>query len=221
MAGETTRTICFHGIGVPGRSLDPGEDDYWVSHEAFLRVLDEVATWPGVRLTFDDGNRSDVERALPALQQRGLDATFFVLAGRLDEAGSLSAEDVRSLRDAGMRVGTHGMHHVPWRRLDAGTAARELHEARGVLAEVVGLPVAEAACPFGEYDRRALALLRREGYAAVFTSDRRVASPNGWLQPRYTARRQDTAESLRREVLGASRADRVLRGAVGVVKRWR
>jgi peptidoglycan/xylan/chitin deacetylase (PgdA/CDA1 family) len=221
LAGNTSNTICFHGIGVPGRALDPGEDDYWVSHEAFLRVLDEVATWPGVRLTFDDGNRSDVERALPALQERGLDATFFVLAGRLDEPGSLSAEDVRSLRDAGMRVGTHGMHHVPWRRLDAATAARELHEARGVLAEALGEPVTEAACPFGEYDRRALSLLREAGYDAVYTSDRRPARARGWLQPRYTARRQDTAESLRREVLEGGLRQRAVREAVGVVKRWR
>jgi len=35
-----------------------------------------------VQLSFDDGNRSDVGIALPALLERELSATFFVVAGR-------------------------------------------------------------------------------------------------------------------------------------------
>ena len=50
-----------------------------------------------MRLSFDDGNSSDVEIALPALRERGLPRRFFVVAGRLDRPGSLSRDDVREL----------------------------------------------------------------------------------------------------------------------------
>ena len=78
------RNICFHGIGSPGRRIDDDEARYWVTRDGYLRILDEVVTWPAMSLSFDDGNASDVELGLPAPFERGLSATFFVLAGRLD-----------------------------------------------------------------------------------------------------------------------------------------
>ncbi|MGF1648019.1 MAG: polysaccharide deacetylase family protein, partial [Kineosporiaceae bacterium] len=109
--------VCFHGVGEPARELEPGEDRYWVTVDTFRSVLDEIATWPAVRISFDDGNASDVEHGLPALRERGLPATFFVLARRLGLPGSLTGDDLRSLRDAGMTIGSHGMDHRPWRGL--------------------------------------------------------------------------------------------------------
>ncbi|MFD1047214.1 polysaccharide deacetylase family protein, partial [Kibdelosporangium lantanae] len=77
--------ITVHGIGDPPRELDPGEDRTWVTTDQFTQVLDAVVGRDDVRLTFDDGNASDVEIALPELVARGLTAEFFVLAGLLDE----------------------------------------------------------------------------------------------------------------------------------------
>ena len=110
--------LCFHGIGTPARDTEPGEDAYWISTDLYRRVLDVVAEDPHVRISFDDGNASDVEIGLPGLVERGLTATFFVLAGRLDQPGSLAVDDVRALATAGMRIGSHGMDHRPWRGLD-------------------------------------------------------------------------------------------------------
>src|SRR5687768_1699714 len=103
--------VCFHGIGTPARELEPGEDRYWIPVDVYHRVLDDVATWPSVRISFDDGNASDVEIGLPALLERGLTADFFVLAGRLGAAGSLDEAAVKELAAAGMTIGTHGMRH--------------------------------------------------------------------------------------------------------------
>ena len=119
---ETCLNICFHGIGSPARDLEDGEAPYWVGRETFLRVLDEVATWPRVALSFDDGNASDIEIGLPALKDRGLQATFFVLAARLDQPGSLSRDAVRELHTAGMTMGSHGMDAPPVARY-AGTGS--------------------------------------------------------------------------------------------------
>lgn len=214
--------ICFHGVGEPGRALEPGEAEYWVDVDRFRRVLDEVATWPAIRLSFDDGNASDLAYALPELARRSLTADFFVLAGRLGAPGSLSDAGVRELRAAGMRIGTHGMAHRSWRGLAPAAQREELVVARERIAEVAGAPVDTAACPLGRYDRRVLGALRRLGYARVFTSDRRRARPSAWLQARYSVRRQDTPESLRATVLARPAPHRQARAAVvGAVKRLR
>ena len=214
--------VCFHGIGTPRRELDPGEDRYWISTDQFHRILDEVMTWPSVRISFDDGNVSDAEIGLPALVERGLHADFFVLAGRLGAAGSLDREAIRELKRHGMGIGTHGMRHRSWRGMDAGTRQEELVTARERLAAVAGGGIDAAACPLGRYDRNLLSQLRHLGYRRVFTSDRRPARHDAWLQPRFSVRCGDTAATVRAAALVAPPFTRRIRStAVGLVKRWR
>ncbi len=214
--------ICFHGVGVPGPGLEPEAEEYFVSRDLFLAVLDELTKHTAVDLTFDDGYASDVDIALPALQERGLSASYFPLAGRLGSPGRLDAAGVRALALAGMTVGSHGMRHRSWRGLDAQSAEEELTIARSVIAEAAAEPVTSAACPFGAYDRRVLAALRRHGYTRIFTSDRRRARRGDWLQPRYSIRRDDTVRTVREDILAPRPAHERLRGGVvGWVKACR
>jgi peptidoglycan/xylan/chitin deacetylase (PgdA/CDA1 family) len=214
--------VCFHGIGTPGREMESGEDRYWISVDTYHRVLDDIAGWPSARISFDDGNASDVEIGLPGLLSRGLTADFFVLAGRFGTPGSLDEPAVKELVAAGMTVGTHGMNHIPWRGLDPVTNRAELVDARDRIAAVTGTPVDAAACPLGRYDRRLLADLRRFGYRRVYTSDRRVADPNAWLQHRFSIRADDTPESFRAQATAVPPpARRVKDAAKGIIKRWR
>ncbi|TQL40460.1 polysaccharide deacetylase [Homoserinimonas aerilata] len=189
--------ICFHGIGTIIREREPGEARYWVTEGSFLRILDELRENPRVRLSFDDGNASDASVALPALLERGLQATFFALAGRRDDAASLSPADLRELRGAGMQIGSHGWEHVPWRGLSDAEARRELIDARTALVEASGGPIDDAALPLGRYDRRLLARLRQARYRTVYTSDRLPARPTSHIQARYSVTALDTAESVR------------------------
>jgi peptidoglycan/xylan/chitin deacetylase (PgdA/CDA1 family) len=221
MGTDRVVNVCFHGVGTPQRELEPGEAPYWVDVDRFHRILDELASWPAVAISFDDGNTSDVEIALPALLERGLKAEFFVLAGRLESEGSLDAEAVQGLRDAGMAIGSHGMMHRSWRGMDAATRQAEFITARQRLSDVVGAPVDTAACPLGRYDRRVLADLRSLGYTRVFTSDRRNARASAWLQPRHSVMHQDTPGSVRAGAFDTPLPRRVRDAAAGVVKRWR
>lgn len=188
--------LCFHGIGVCTVEREAGEARYWVAESVFLGVLDAVAGRDDVRISFDDGNRSDVDIALPALRDRGLQATFFALAGRLDDPASLDAADLRGLRAEGMQIGTHGWTHVPWRGLSDADARRELLDSRVALTEASDGPVLDAALPLGRYDRRLLGRLRSAGYRTVFTSDRFPARPSSPFQARYSATADDTVESF-------------------------
>jgi peptidoglycan/xylan/chitin deacetylase (PgdA/CDA1 family) len=216
------RRVCFHGLGTPPRALEPGEDRYWVAVNVFRAMLDVIAAIPEVSISFDDGNASDAEIALGALRERGLSASFFVLAGRLGSSGSLDADGLRELVRSGMTVGNHGMDHRSWRRLSARDRDRELVDARAAIAATIGREVDEAAVPFGAYDRRLLSELRRLGYATVYTSDGVVARSGEWLQPRLSVVATDTAETLRGALLARpSRLERAQASVKRCLKRMR
>lgn len=219
--GSRIFNLCFHGIGEPGRALEPGEARYWVSAARYAEMLDAVQERDDVRISFDDGNASDVEFGLPGLVRRGLRATFFVLAGRIDQPGSLSSGQLGELVGAGMTVGTHGMRHRSWRGLDEAARTEEWVQARDRIAQVIGQPVTQAALPLGQYDRNVLRGLRGCGYRQVHTSDRMSARPGSWLQPRFSARAEDTAADLNDRILVPS-TGRLIRGRLAhLVKRVR
>ncbi|MGQ0576442.1 MAG: polysaccharide deacetylase family protein [Pseudonocardia sp.] len=188
MLAATVVNLTVHGIGPAPRPLDPGEDRTWVTVAQFEQALDAVAGRPDVHLTFDDGNASDVEIALPRLRERGLVAEFFVLAGRLGDPGRLDADGVQALARGGMRIGSHGWSHRDWRRMSAAQATDELDRAPQVLAELIGAPVTAVAVPFGSYDRGVLRRLRGRGARRVYTSDGGRARGDRWLQARTSLR---------------------------------
>jgi peptidoglycan/xylan/chitin deacetylase (PgdA/CDA1 family) len=213
--------LTFHGVGDPPRPVDPEEQRVWLESEHFLSVLDAAARRTDARITFDDGNASDLEHALPALYRRGLTATFFVVAGRLGAPGFLDARGVRALAAAGMEIGCHGMRHRPWRRLDQHALQEELVHAKRLLEDVVERPVTEAACPFGSYDRRVLRHLRRCGYTRVYTSDRGTARPGDWIQARNTVHPGDGPGLFEQAFSTESPRHAVRRRARLAAKRWR
>ncbi len=212
----------FHGVGPLTRTVDDGEADCWLEGAHFVEVLDAVRDLPGLYLTVDDGNASDHELILPALQARNMTAQFFICSGRLDQPTFVSRKAVRELQAADMTIGSHGVSHRPWRGLPDVELATEVVQSRRELEALCGQPVRSAACPFGAYDRRVLRTLRAAGYQQVYTSDGGAASASAWLRPRLTIRRGMKPELLRKRIeLEAS----PLRRSVGLLrrslKRWR
>lgn len=215
--------LCFHGIGSPARALEPDEKFYWLETAQFEEFLDVIAGYPSVRITFDDGNASDVAVALPALRRRGLEAAFFVIAERMGQPGSLSAADVRSLARQRMTIGSHGMRHVSWPSVSGTGLNEELVVAARAIAGAAGQAVRQVACPYGCYDRRVLHAIRRHGFSRVYTVDGGPARADAWLQSRYTVRAADRAEDLERlarQPRGNTR-EAAVRSAKSLVKRWR
>jgi peptidoglycan/xylan/chitin deacetylase (PgdA/CDA1 family) len=214
--------LCFHGIGVPQRPLEPDEELYWVEEAQFEDLLDVVGRYESVRITFDDANSSDASIALPALRRRGLTATFFVISERLDKPGSLSSSEVRILVQNGMTIGSHGMRHRAWRVLNDQELRAELVDAAGAIADAAGQSVRQVACPFGSYDRRVLRTIRQHGFSRVYTVDGGSANPEAWLQSRYTIRASDTPADIERRARQprGSALLAAIRNGKSFVKRW-
>jgi peptidoglycan/xylan/chitin deacetylase (PgdA/CDA1 family) len=192
----TMVVLNFHCIGKPSRPLADGEEDVCLDSAQFDEILDAVSGRSDVELTFDDGNSSDVSEALPGLVRHGLEAQFFICPARFGTAGFVDEDDVRALRTAGMSLGSHGMDHVPWRRLERLAIDREIVQAKRLLEYTLQAPVDTASCPFGAYDRRTLKALRAAGFTRVYTSDGGRATVKGWVVARNTVRRRDSAESI-------------------------
>ncbi|KQV70290.1 polysaccharide deacetylase family protein [Rhizobium sp. Root1220] len=191
--------VNFHGIGEPLRDLEPGEADYWLSHDRFLNALDRIASHPArerIYITFDDGNASDLLIAAPELCQRGLRAEFFVLTGRIGQVGSLAADDIRTLIALKMGVGSHGVDHRDWTRLTATELHYELEASKAQLEEICGCPVDAASMPFGWYNSSVLEQIRNAGYRAAYSSGGGSAELQGFLRPRNSVRSQTEDRAL-------------------------
>jgi peptidoglycan/xylan/chitin deacetylase (PgdA/CDA1 family) len=219
--GQRSINLTFHGVGDPERRLDAAEAQYWLGRRQFESTLDSVAGRSDVRITFDDGNNSDLEYALPALRRRGLTATFFVVAGRLGAPGFLDQRGVQELAAEGMAIGCHGMRHRSWRWLEEHALWEELVGARRLLEQVVERPVTEAACPFGLYDRSVLRSLRSCAYGRIYTSDRGAARSDDWMQARNSVRAGDGPELVDHILSFESSPDALRRRLILAVKRWR
>jgi peptidoglycan/xylan/chitin deacetylase (PgdA/CDA1 family) len=66
-----------------------------------------------VSLTFDDGLSSAVDEVLPALQQHGMNATFYINSSTIGSGPAyMTWNDVARLSGAGMEIGGHTLTHT-------------------------------------------------------------------------------------------------------------
>lgn len=183
--------LTFHGVGpLPSRPVDAAEREFWSTTDTLSKALDLAALDPNVEITFDDGNLSDLEVAVPLLLDRGLRATFFVLGGRIGWQDFLSAQDIREMDRLGMKIGSHGMDHLPWSSLDDAALHRELIHSRDILEDLLGKPVLEAAMPFGDFNGHSLRTALKAGYHQIFISSGGFASDAMRIQSRTSVRNE-------------------------------
>ncbi len=200
--------LMYHRLGegaLPGR--EAGEESYAVTPDVFeaqLEVLDRsrarVVGLEGlaaggdelrVLLTFDDGNASDHEVALPALASRGYSAVFFVTPAWVGTPGFMTWDQVRDLERRGMSVGVHGLDHTPLSSLERSTLRRHLAEARAVFEPHLGHRPQTLSLPGGYGSREVVAIAREEGFQVVFGSapERITRIAPGIVVPRFAVRR--------------------------------
>jgi peptidoglycan/xylan/chitin deacetylase (PgdA/CDA1 family) len=183
--------LCLHGVGEPHHRVSAEELPYWLSVSSFTRLLNQAlerskSTGPRVIFTFDDGNASDALLALPELSKRGLRASFFVCVGRIGKKHYLDASMIKDLLEAGMDIGSHGMHHRNWRLVNTKALDEEIVDARRKLEDLIQRSVTAVAIPFGSYDWRVLNRLMRDSWEFVYTSDRGTARSAARIKPRET-----------------------------------
>jgi len=137
-------------------------------------------------ITFDDGYTCFERNAWPALRQRGMTATVFLVAGQIgginawdrDERQEplLNAASIRALQQEGVSFGSHSLTHVPLARVSSATAMHELAESRAMLADVLDHPPEVFAYPFSNQNFEVRRLAREAGYRAAVRGGGRMNS---------------------------------------------
>ena len=191
-------SLMFHGLGpIPG-FIGEAEARYWLPTQTFARILEAVRAHPA-EITFDDGNLSDVEIALPLLKEAGLAAAFFIPTDRIGLPGYVSEADIHTLQEAGMHVGSHGCAHIRWTQVSDEAVAQDVGRSIERLSAILGERVHTVAVPFGDCDLRVLRVLRRLGVGRVYTSFRGPSARDAWLVRRdciMADMTQDTIQNL-------------------------
>jgi len=187
----------FHGIGVPHAGVPEDEVPYWLSIAQFQGVVDRAKGRTDIAFTFDDGNRSDLEIAAPALEAAGFNGAFFILTGRFGQPEYLTPDDIRTLKAAGHDIGLHGRDHVRWRDIDDDQLLDETENALTELNAIIGNDQRHIAIPFGAYNRRVIAHLKRLPIGKIYTSDGGPTTSARRIQSRTSMRADTTLNDLR------------------------
>jgi len=172
-----------------------------------------------VVITFDDGYKSWLIRAVPALKQLGLPATFFVTAGlaglsKKDEVEfmrsnlsltlgprrimeGLSLEDVRRIIEEGFTIGGHTLNHYNLGKLRESAQVRyEIAEDKIRLEKLTGVKIEYFSYPFGAYYNPKINLievLKESGYKGAVTT---IPGLNSVRSSRYLIHREITPASM-------------------------
>jgi peptidoglycan/xylan/chitin deacetylase (PgdA/CDA1 family) len=140
----------------------------------FVAALETGAPLPEkpVLITFDDGYRDNYENAFPALRDRGMVATFFVVTDFIDAQRPeyLTWEMVRTMYAGGMSVESHGRNHASLQRRDQDYLVWQALGSLETIQYEVGVRPRFVSYPAGEYDANTIALFESAGYWAGFTT---------------------------------------------------
>ena len=154
-----------------------------ISLDQFLAFL-AGATMPGpsrdrLLLTIDDGHASTLEVAAPTLHRHGVPAVAFVTTGRIgtrshDPERFLDADEIRSLADFGVAVGSHAADHRSLGgAIDEAHLARQIAGSKDALQTLLNREITAFAYPFGtraDHSPQSRAAIASADYRVAFTS---------------------------------------------------
>lgn len=191
--------LCYHAVDPDWRSpLSVHPDDFerqlaWLAANRCVLPLDDaVNRLDGsgrlprgqTAITFDDGFRSVMTHALPALRRHRLPATVFVVAETLTAAGravdwvdtppawpleTLTVDELLALQDGGVGVGSHSRSHRILPDLTEEECERDLRASRELLEALVGRAVPFLAYPRGLHDAKVRRAAAAAGFGNSFT----------------------------------------------------
>jgi peptidoglycan/xylan/chitin deacetylase (PgdA/CDA1 family) len=234
------RILCYHGVGTPQWGVNDITPQRFEQHlraalaEGFrfvpaAELAEQPQPQPGrppdtlaagrtqptapdrrLAITFDDGLRSVLTAAAPALRELGIPWTLFVVTDwaegdRPEEADLLlDWHDIAALAESGVTIGSHSVTHPDFGRLSPGRAAEELGRSREIIRDRLGIDPREFAAPLGQsanWFPGATRAVFDAGYRTVYaqSQDRR---PQGTVGRTFVTR-FDTDRIFRAALRGA------------------
>ncbi len=122
-------------------------------------------------ISIDDGWDDGYVHALPALQQAGFSATYYVIGRRIGAGSFLSAAHLRALVAAGMEVGDHTFDHIALPALSGTRQAYEIGAASARIADVLGHAPVTFSYPAGAFDPAVEEAVQEAGFGLAVTTE--------------------------------------------------
>lgn len=74
-------------------------------------TMSEAKTNPTLSIVFDDGRTSQYQYAFPAMRDRGMHGTFYVITDDIGTSGHMGYDELHTLIQYGNQIGSHGKTH--------------------------------------------------------------------------------------------------------------
>ena len=168
---------------------------------------------PTVVLTFDDGDISFLELALPILQEFKFHSVVFAVSGFLGQHAHwikepknrmriMSAVQLQSLAMHLVEIGSHSVTHSKLTQLNEKEIRQELYNSKSYLEDIIGNEVASFAYPHGCYNDTVLKTIMTVGYRCAVTCkpDQANNAPSFFEIPRKYITYQDNIEELSKKL---------------------
>lgn len=168
--------------------------DYLASLRGETKLPDKA-----VVITFDDGYRNFYSMVAPRVLQRNIPVSLFLTTGKITNNGSLSSDwkptddkhylswqEVRSLKERGIEIGSHTCSHPKLTEIPTDEADQELTRSRDEIIKQLPTEELPFAYPYGDYSSQLADLVRSAGYSCALTTD---AGVNELDADRFSLRR--------------------------------
>lgn len=136
--------------------------------------MDKPLPDKAILITFDDGFATVYENAAPIMKKYGMKGNVYLPTKYVEENEKhfMTWEMLKELCDSGQfSVAAHTHTHVDIRTLDATNMKEEMGTSNRLLRERIGIETKSFCMPYGKYDKKSIALLKRiGGYRYLFTS---------------------------------------------------
>lgn len=123
-----------------------------------------------VVLSFDDGYDNAYSVAFPALHERKMVGTFYIISGDVGKAGYVTWEQLQEMKADGMEIAPHTATHPNLSRLSKAEQTEEITESIAALGEHLHVRVFSFAYPAGRYNATTLSILQNIGVPYAVTT---------------------------------------------------
>ncbi len=116
---------------------------------------------PLLTMTFDDGHEDNATSALPILNQHGLKTTQCFATSFIEGQSQQVINGVLAFKNSGHEICSHTVTHPFLTTSAPANLTYELQHSKQYLDALVGQPVVNFASPYGDYDARVIAEIKK------------------------------------------------------------
>lgn len=124
-------------------------------------------------ITFDDGNTSVKDEAIPITNKLNFPVTLFLISQNLKSGtyGSMkTAEVIQLAQNPLIYLGAHSRTHPFLSQISDGEVNNEVIGSKAELESMLNKPMIYFAYPYGDFDQRSMIAAQKAGYRLAFTT---------------------------------------------------